>query len=298
VRHRPNPLNCWLFLAVLSVSVSAAQTSVVNVQISNQVNPAAGVQGGLEVAMSTSFQLASWGYQFFTQAPQAVAPLNVLEPQHMRVQLVSDGIPLRSPGVWDFSELDTMVPTIQGIGDHSPELQIATAPAYMNDSSGHILPTSFGDFASMSANLVRYYNTGGFDSGGRHFQSPTPYPVTWWGIFNEPNGNGVTAQDYVNLYNSAATAMAQADPSIRFVALELSDVGQAAEAYMPAFVANVTAPVDVLGTHFYSTCNRQDSDQTIFSTVLTFASEIRYIYSQLAPGPISRASPSGSLRIM
>jgi uncharacterized protein (TIGR03437 family) len=235
--------------------------------------------------MSTSFQLASWGYQFFTQAPKAAGPLYQLEPQHTRIQLVSDGIPLRSPGVWNFSELDTMLPTIQSSGDHSPEVQIATAPAYMNDSSGHILPNSFADFASMSANLVRYYNTGGFDSGGQHFQSPIPYPVTWWGIFNEPNGNGVTAQDYVNLYNSAATAMAQVDPSIKFVALELSDFGQAAEAYMPAFVSNVTAPVDVLGTHFYSTCSRQDADQTLFTTVLTFASEVRYIYSQLATKP-------------
>ena len=69
----------------------------------------------------------------------------------------------------------------------------------MNDSTGTLLPTSINDFASMSADLVRYYNTGGFEVGGTHFQSPSPYPITWWGIFNEPNGNGLTPQDVVIL---------------------------------------------------------------------------------------------------
>ena len=82
----------------------------------------------------------------------------------------------------------------------------------MNDSNGDLLPTNYDAFAAMSANLVEYYNTGGFDVGGAHFQSPSPYPITWWGIFNEPNGNGLTPQDYVNLYNTMVPAMAQADP--------------------------------------------------------------------------------------
>jgi|SRR5579885_277413 len=56
--------------------------------------------------------------------------------------------------------------------------------------------------------------------------------------------------------NGAASAMKQADPSIKLVALELSDYGQQAEAYLPAFVAGVTAPVDVLATHFYSRLGR------------------------------------------
>jgi uncharacterized protein (TIGR03437 family) len=267
-----------MFLPVLAT----AQSSTVNVQVGNQVNGAVGTNGRLQLAMSTSFQLASWGYQFFNQSPEAVVPLNALESQKTRVQVVSDGIPLSAPGVWNFSELNTMLPVIQSTGDHSPEFQIATAPAYMSDANGHILTTNFPDFATMSANLVQYYNTGGFDAGGQHYQSPTAYPITWWGVFNEPNGNGLTAEQYVSLYNSAAAAMAAVDPSIRLVALELSDVNQAAEAYMPAFVANVTAPVDVLATHFYSTCNRQDPDATLFPTVLDFASEVRYIYSELA----------------
>jgi uncharacterized protein (TIGR03437 family) len=267
---------------LLCAAAGAAQSSTVNVQVSNLFNPSAGVNGRLQVAMSTSFQVAPFSYQFFDQAPQALATLGALQPQHTRVQLVPENGPLMSPDVWDFSQLDALLPPIQSSGDHSPEFQIAGAPAYMNDSNGDLLPASYADVASMSANLVRYFNAGGFDVSGTHFQSPSPYPLTWWGIFNEPNGNGLTPQDYVNLYNMMVPAMALADPSIKFAAVELSDYGQEAESFLPTFVTNVTAPVDVLATHFYSTCNQKDTDDTIFPTTLNFASEVTYIYSELA----------------
>ncbi len=235
--------------------------------------------------MSTSFQLTGSSYRFFQQTPQAVATLGALQPQHTRVQLVPASDPLTSPGVWDFSQIDPLLAPIQSSGDHSPEFQIAGAPAYMNDSNGYLLPASIADFSAMSANLVRYYNTGGFDAGGAHFQSPSPYPITWWGIFNEPNGNGLTPQDYVNLYNTMVPAMAAADPSIKFAAVELSDWVPDAETFLPTFVSNVIAPVNALATHFYSTCNQQTIDDTIFPTILKFATEVGYISSELATQP-------------
>jgi uncharacterized protein (TIGR03437 family) len=272
-------------ILLLCAATGAAQSTTVNVQVSNQINSSAGVNGRLQVAMSTSFQLDSGSYQFFNQTPKALAPLSALQPRHTRVQLVPASDPLSSFGVWDFSQLDAFLTPIQSSGDHSPEFQIAGAPSFMNDSKGDLLPTSYQDFASMSANLVRYYNTGGFEVGGTHFQSPTPYPITWWGIFNEPNGNGLTPQQYVNLYNTMVPAMAEADPSIKFAAVELSDWAPDAASFLPTFVSNVTAPVDVLATHFYSTCNQQTLDDTIFPTVIKFASEVSYIYSQLATRP-------------
>jgi uncharacterized protein (TIGR03437 family) len=276
---------------LLCAATGASQSSTVNVQVSNQINPSVGVNGRLQVAMSTSFQVANYSYQFFSQAPLALPALNALQAEHTRVQLVPANDPLSNPGVWNFSELDSLLPLLQSSGDHSPEFQIAGGPAYMNDSNGDLLPASYADFAGMSANLVRYYNTGGFDVAGIHYQSPTPYPITWWGVFNEPNGNGMTAQDYVNLYNTMVPAMAQADPSIKFAAIELSDSGQAAESFLPTFVANVTAPVDVLATHFYSTCNQANTDIELFPTILNFASEVQYIYSQLATQPGLAAVP-------
>jgi hypothetical protein len=267
------------FTLLLCAAIGAAQSTTVNVQVSNQINPSVGVNGRLQVAMSTNLQLVDYSAQFFAQNPRALPALDALQPQHTRVQLVQGSDPLTSPGIWDFSQLDEFLPSVQSSGDHSPEFQIAGAPAFMNDSNGDLLPGSYDAFAGLSANLVRYYNTGGFDVGGAHFQSPSPYPITWWGIFNEPNGNGLTPQDYVNLYNTMVPAMAQVDPSVKFVAVELSDWTPDAETFLPTFVSNVTTPVDVLATHFYSTCNQQTTDDEIFPTVLNFASEVSYISS-------------------
>ena len=269
-------------MVLLAGAGAAAQSTTVNVQVGNQTDTSVGVNGRLQVAMSTSFQLASYNDQFFSSAPDAPSQMTALYPWHTRTQVVSDGIPLTAPDTWDFTELNTMFPPIQSSGDHSPEFQIGTAPAYLSDANGFIMPASIPEFAQMSANLVRYYNTGGFTDNGQHYQSPTPYPVTWWGIFNEPDGNNVTAAEYVTLYNTVVPLMAQADPNIKFVAVELAGY---AETYLPTFVAGVTAPVDVVAKHFYSTCDQTSYDQSLFATVPTFATEVQAMYALLAVNP-------------
>lgn len=278
-------------IALWAATAAVAQSTTVNVQVSNQTNTSVGVKGRVQLAMSTSFQLADWSYQFFGGAPNATAQLTALYPWRTRVQVVSEGIPLTAADTWDFTELDTMLSTIQGAGDHSPEFQIGTAPAYLSDSQGYILPGSIPAFAQMSANLIRYYNTGGFTDAGKHYQSATPYPVTWWGIFNEPDINGVTADEYVTLYNTVVPQMAQADPSIKFVAAELS--GAAPDTYLPPFVAgvNANAPVDVVAKHFYSTCDQRDYDQVLFSTIPEFAREVGTMYAELAVNPALANKP-------
>ncbi len=267
---------------LLIAAAVTAQSTTVNVQINNQKDTSVGVNGRLQEAMSTSFQLAGWSYQFFSGAPDGAAMLTALNPWHTRVQVISDGVPLTAPDTWDFTELNTMLSPIQAAADHSPEFQIGTAPAFLSDSYGHILPSSIPAFAQMSANIVSYYNTGGFTDAGQHYQSPTAYPVTWWGIFNEPDGNGVTAAEYVTLYNAAVPAMAAADPSIKFVAVELAG---APDTYLPPFVTGVTAPVDVVAKHFYSTCNQKDYDQTLFTTIPQFASQVQTMYAEMAGNP-------------
>ena len=280
-------------MTLLAAAAAAAQSTTVNVQVGNRINTSVGVKGRLQLPMSTSFQLADWSYQFFNGAPNAPAQLTALNPWHTRVQVVTDtsggtpqGIPLTAPDTWDFTALDTMLTTIQATGDHSPEFQIGTAPLFMGTTivpTGQILPASIPAFAQMSANIVRYYNTGGFTDNGTHYQSPTPYPVTWWGIFNEPDGNGVTASEYVTLYNTVVPQMAQADPSIKFVAVELAG---GPESYLPTFVAGVTAPVDVVAKHFYSTCDQTDYDQDLFSTVPEFAIQVQTMYTEMAANPL------------
>jgi hypothetical protein len=238
--------------------------------------------------MSTSFQPAEWDYTFFTAFPAATTPLNNLGSQHIRLQPVSEGVPQKADKSWDFSILDAILNPVIGTNDNSPELQLATAPAWMDNSSGNILPADFSDFASYATDVVLYYNTttGFVDSGGvTHVHSPLT-PVTYWGIFNEPNINGLSNSQYVQLYNTTVPAMQAADSSIKFVAVELSDgYNNWEQNYMPTFVNNVTAQVDVLATHFYSSCNQKDTDQQVMATIPGFASGVTYIYSQLATNP-------------
>ncbi|HTV14209.1 MAG TPA: hypothetical protein VME68_05815 [Acidobacteriaceae bacterium] len=242
--------------------------------------------GTFQEAMSTSFQVAEWNQGFFQDFSSAQPELNTLNPQHTRMQVMSQAIPQTAADAWDFTMLEQTVEPVQESSDHSPEFQVAYAPAFMyvNGTTTFTDPT-FQQFAGYAANLVRYYNTGGFTAGGTLYQSPNSYPVTYWGIYNEPNGNGITASEYVEMYNTLVPAMLAVDPAIKIVALELSDYGTEEQQYVPPFVEGVTAQVDVLATHFYSTCNQSDSDQTVMNTVPGFASGVEYIYSQLKTNP-------------
>lgn len=253
----------------------------VTVAIAAQVRSAIGVP--LNLAMSTAFQPASWDYQFFQNNPGGVTMLSNLQPSHVRIQAVDGAVPETAPGVWNFSELDAIAQPVLAMGDHSPEFQIAVAPAYMYDNSGNLLDQTYQQFAQYCVQLVEYYNTGGFtDSQGVRHKSPSPYPITWWGIFNEPNINHLTASQYTQLYNTVVPAMLQADPNIKFVALELSDFGNQPQSYLPTFVSGVTAQVNAVATHYYATCNQKDTDTTLMNAIAqTFVAHLQYIRQEM-----------------
>ena len=273
-------------------TASANLTLVIAVvaTVQSTVNTNVGEDGLLSAFMSTSFQPAEWDYQFFTSNPEpgTTTTLNNLNSQHIRLQPVSQGTPESSQNSWDFSTLDAILNPVIGVADNSPELQLAQGPSWMDDpSTGYLEPSHYQDFANYAADVVQYYNTStGFSdaNGHNHVHSATSVtPVTWWGIFNEPNINGLTAAQYVTLYNIVVPAMqaGQSQVPIKFVAVELADFGTEPENYMPTFVSGVTQQVDAVATHFYSSCNQSDSDQQVFSTISGFASDVRYIYSQL-----------------
>ncbi len=277
-------------------TTNASASLVVDVAVVATVkaltNTNAGFHGTLQNFMATSFQPAEWDYQFFVSNPGAAATLNALGAEHIRLQPVSAGTPQKADQSWDFTVLDAILNPVIAGGDKSPELQLAVAPAWMNDASGHLMPAHFNDFASYAANMVKYYNTAtGFqDSQGvAHVHSAAnPTAVTWWGIFNEPNINGLLPADYLNLYNVVVPAMLSAGSivPIKFVAVELSDWGNEPQRYLPTFVNGVTAQVDVLGTHYYSSCNQSDLDSTLFASIPTqFVPHVQYIYQQLKSVP-------------
>lgn len=248
------------------------------------------------LAMSTSFQPAEWDYTFFqTSASARETLLGNLQPQHIRLQGISQGVPQGSAGTsstnWDFSKLDGITQPVLGVGDHSPEFQIAKAPPFMyvnNDSNNSFSDLTFQQFANYAKNLVQYYDTGGFtDSGGTPHVSPA-FPgqkITWWGIYNEPSiNNNLTATEYTTMYNAVVPAMQSVDPSLKFVAIELCC---SSESWVQTFAAGVHSgvPVDAVATHYYSSCNQADTDTQVFATVPTFASSIQTIYGYMAANP-------------
>ena len=280
---------------------SLALVVAVATVVSNTVDTSLGINGQLKQFMSTSFQPAEWDYQYFLNLPTTEpAQLNTLGPQHIRLQGISQAVPWKAnsnppaPNDWDFTMLDQVVQPVLSVTDNSPEFQIAVTPSFFTLPS----PLTTNDpnlalFVSYCQNLVRYYNKGGFTWGGTTFQSASPHPITWWGIYNEYNINGLTPQDYVVLYNAVVPAMLAIDPSIKLSALELSDydytVGDPRN-NLPTFVAppasgGVNAQVDVASTHFYSTCNQSDTDMKLFSTIPGFVSDVEYFRQQFALRP-------------
>ena len=289
-------------LAGQTASQSFTLISAPVVKVGTTTDTSLGVNGQLEEFMSTSFQVAEWDGDFFgTGATARETTMNALGPQHIRMQSVSEGVAMSTntgtASDWNFTILDQTVQPILASADHSPEFQIATAPAWMCLSNGQLDVTNHvKDFAAYAANLVRYYNKGGFDWGGVHFQSPSSYPITYWGIFNEPNGNGITAAQYVTIYNTVVPAMLAVDPTIKLSAIEYSDYGLGTGdggdpmTYLPNFVApanagGVNTQVNLLSTHFYSTCNQSDTDQTLMNTVPGFAANVSYFYKEIQTRP-------------
>jgi hypothetical protein len=289
-----------------SLSASTTFTLVIApvVKVSSTVDTTLGVKGKLEQFMATSFQIFQYTGEIFGTGATATArvqELTNLGAQHNRMQVIAGGMPMVSnagtAADWDFTTLDTTAQPVLASGDHSPEFQIGTAPVWMCDSQGHLLVAAHAkDFAAYAANLVRYYNKGGFDVGSTHFQSSSTYPIVWWGIFNEYNLNGLSATDYVTLYNATVPAMLAVDPTIKISALEFSDFGLGSGGpgdpmqFLPAFLApanagGVKAQVDVLSTHFYGTCNQTDTDANLFVQVPVFAQNLNYFYKELASRP-------------
>ncbi len=182
-----------------TATANLSMVSAVVAKVLSATDTTMGIGGVLKQFMATSFQVAEWDGDYFggSNASSLENTMTAMGPQHIRLQIVSQGVAMSTntgtPSDWNFTIMDQTVQPVLASGDHSPEFQIATAPAWMCFPNGQLdVANRVNDFATYAANLVRYYNKGGFDWGGVHFQSASNYPITWWGIFNEPNGNGIT----------------------------------------------------------------------------------------------------------
>jgi hypothetical protein len=284
-------------LGTYSVTVTATDGTVsgtagLSLTIGASAAISIATNGAFNLAISTSFQPAEWDYQFFTLNPEPLTlnNLGTLGPHHIRLQGISQGVPQDTATTWDFSILDGITQQVLSVGDHSPEFQIAKAPPFMysgNSSSNSFLDLTFAQFAGYTQNLVQYYNVpNGFTAADGNHASPSGLPITWWGIYNEPNlNNNLTPQQYTDMYNAVVPAMQAIDPTIKFAALELADFYQQPQNWLPTFVSGVTAHVDVMATHFYSSCDQTDTDATIMATIPGFVSDVQFFDAQMATNP-------------
>jgi len=279
---------------------TATGTATVNVTVGvvltlvNVTNTAIGNAGHLQQFMSTGFQPSTYNNGFFTAFP-GTSNLTALNSEHLRLQPVTGALPWlansspQAASDWNFTGLDTTVQPVLGIDDNSPIFQIAQAPAFLSNSSGEFIynSTNLALLTTYAQNLVRYYNAGGFTWGGQHFQSANASHITWWAIFNEPNLNGLTAAQYVTIYNTLVPAMLAVDPTLKFVALELSDYAGQPQLYLPQLVlpgasGGLNAPVNAMATHFYGTCKQATTDAALFSGIAQFVSDVQYFRTELA----------------
>ena len=274
-----------------SSSFSGTLSANISVNIQAQASATTTPTGATTAFMSTSFQLADWSYMWLHDHPDTIPPLVQLQDQHIRIQLIDGAVPQLDANTWDFTKADEMIQPLLYYGDKSPQLQIGTVPAFLADANGHYIEANLAQFAAYCANLVRYYNTGGFTVNGTLYKSPSSTPITWWGIFNEPNWNSVTPAQYVTMYNAVAQAMLAVDPTIKLVGLEVGDTPGMAQSFLPPLIAGVTQPMHALASHYYSSCNQKDTDAQLFAQVKMFHDQIAYIRTTMDANVSANGTP-------
>ena len=85
------------------------------------------------------------------------------------------------------------------------------------------------------------------------------------------------------MYNAVVPAMQAVDPSIKLVGLEMCC---SSEDWALTFAQKVTAHVDVVASHYYSSCNQKDTDAMLMNTVPGFISSVETIRTNLSTNPV------------
>jgi hypothetical protein len=279
----------------VTATTTVAVTVPVMLTVTSTIDTASAFSGHLQQFMSTNVLPNPQSDAFFYSYP-STTNIAALNPLHVRIQPNPAVIPwmTNSPTPvstdWSFANLDITVQPMLTFGDYSPVFQIAEAPPFLNDQYGHFISnaTNLALLTTYAQNLVRYYNTSaGFTYAGKTFVSPSGHHITWWEIFNEPNINNVTDAQYVSMYNMLVPAMLAIDPTLKFVAISLSDYSGQPQSYLPGLVlptasGGLNAQIDAVSTHIYGTCNQAATDASLFSGIGAFVTDINYFHSELA----------------
>lgn len=171
--------------------------------------------------------------------PGAVARFQGLKAPLVRIHAGTDGDPAALPeakqGSWSFAALDRLVnDSTAGGGDVL--MNVRYAPDWMwtcttYGASGTIRDTTFKTYAAYLARLVSYYNKGSMTTeSGQVITNPAGdrNRIVYWEPWNEPDlnnetpcappsGVGLTAAQYVTMWNAVAPAMLAVDPGLKLV---------------------------------------------------------------------------------
>lgn len=268
-----------------------ASSAALNLQIGDLITLSNTATATNNLAMSTSMEL---GWRNISYSSDEQTKIAALSPTHIRIQPVVAAIPQSSATAWNFSYLDAVTQQLLALGDQSPLMQITRAPAFMYNSSTNTLSDStYQQVSDYAKNLVYYYNKGGFTAGGTKYVSPSSTPIRWWSILNENNYSGypMTGSEYARLYNTMVPAMQSVDSTLHFAALEMGVSKSLDSTYLTAFTQAVTAQVDAVALHFYSTCHQSDTDATLFATIPTFVTNLQQIRNILATNASLASAP-------
>ncbi len=277
----------------------AVQVGIV-ATVGNTADTSLGVGGKIEQSLGVAFEPDNWRDSFL---PLDWSALEAMGTEVMSVHTV-DYIPMQAntgqASDWNFASLDANLAPAFAVGDHNPLFDIVQPPPFLNSPSndGSGVKFVFNDanlqiFVQYCANLVRYYNAGGFDWGGQHFQAPPGYRIGWWAIFNEYDINGLLPTQYIQLYNAVVPAMLAVDPTIKIAALELADgdfLLNDPRNNLPYFVASpadggVNAQVDAATLHLYPALDQGIPDAQVFAITARFITDVGYYYQELRSRP-------------
>jgi hypothetical protein len=207
---------------------------------------------------------------------------------------------------WDFSLIDPMtVDFLEATKGHPVTLNFSTIPQWMFKSDrGNKYPDdpnqvtwdyeqglefrdpSYKEAAGYFARLLSWYTQGGFtDESGKRHASGHHYKVSHWEVLNEPDlERNLAPEIYTKFYDVVVTAMHQASPDTKFVAL-----GLAMPSLNPKFFEYFLntknhkpgIPLDYISYHFYAipTVDQTPEVQgfTFFEQADGFLNSVRYI---------------------
>jgi hypothetical protein len=188
-------------------------------------------------------------------------------------------LPEYTPGAWDFTRLDAIFTALRA---HHIRyyFDVRTAPPWMFDSTGHLPASTFGLFANYMADLVGWYNKGGFtDAQGQYHSSGHYGWISTWEIWNEPKSSGdipvpladptaavwMAASDYAQLYDVTVTAMRAVDPSIATGGPALNSWPD--DSYLQTFIEDEHAPLNFLSFHFYAGNEPTEPDEQVITAI-------------------------------